>query len=342
MNTVPDFNHLAEYARFWDTTVGFLEQKKYPKYTWELDLKFLPNDADVKSLTSWFKGRVRWFIYSYALGVESSEVWEKYLARHILSADALQKLSLIIGSQKAHEVVKLYSHIAHFLTHDILHGLNGEPNRFDGFDTELVFGWIEFFPVMSHSEIFLQWAQRGANGDFVLFLQRYYISLLEPLAQQYEKTKDQDILALMDYFISIYLKCLLTIVPLNHEIVWRFGGAAQKKLYSSLPSCEVRRISMEWILLSGLEKAWIKNNPTLIKNPDFPRRNTGAARAWLELIDGYFTEWRDTAEVSYAMKMIVENLIMGWCIRMVPWMPKDLELVRKQFSEFFVLSPGYK
>lgn len=72
---------------------------------------------------------------------------------------------------------------------------------------------------MSHSEIFLQWAQRGANGDFVLFLQRYYISLLEPLAQQYEKTKDQDILALMDYFISIYLKCLLTIVPLNHEIV---------------------------------------------------------------------------------------------------------------------------
>lgn len=342
MKAVPEFNHLAEYARFWGTTVDFLERKKYPKYTWELDLKILPDSADVKSLTSWFRGRIRWFLYSYALGIESCNGKERYLARHILSAWALQKLINIIWNQKATEVMRIYSNMAHFLTHDILHGLNGEPNRFDSFDTQLVFGWVEFFPVMSHSEIFLQWVQRDSNGDFVLFLQRYYISLLEPLAQEYDKNKDKDVLKLIDYFISIYIKCLLTIVPLSHEIVWRFGGLAQKKLYSNLPDIQIERATIEWILLSGLEKAWIKNNPTLIKNSDFPRKNTGAARAWFELIDSYFPEWCNTAQVSYAMKMIVENLIMWWCIRMVPWMPRDSELLQKQFREFFVLSPAYK
>ena len=110
------------------------------------------------------------------------------------------------------------------MKHDMLHGFNGAGENFLEFDEELIFGGVEFFPLMTHSEVFECWMKRGANGDFVLDLGREYIKTLSPLVLAYEKSKDLELLRLLDYFVLIYQKCLLTFIPIRTEVVRKFNG----------------------------------------------------------------------------------------------------------------------
>jgi hypothetical protein len=110
------------------------------------------------------------------------------------------------------------------MNHDMLHGFNGVGENFREFDEQLIFGGVEFFPLMTHSEVFERWMKRDSNGDFILDLGRAYITALSPLVVEYGKTKDPEILRLIDYFVLIYQKCLLTVVPLSNEVVGKFNG----------------------------------------------------------------------------------------------------------------------
>ncbi len=60
--------------------------------------------------------------------------------------------------------------LAHLMNHDMLHGFNGDPQNFREFDSQLIFGGVEFFPLMAHSEIVERWLKRDGNKDFLLQL----------------------------------------------------------------------------------------------------------------------------------------------------------------------------
>lgn len=256
------------------------------------------------------------------------------MAQHIISKNAFRKLESIIGDS-ANVVINVYTTLARFLNHDILHGFNWAAENFGQFDEQLVFGGVEFFPLMTHSEVFEQWMQRDANGDFILAIWRFYIDTLAPIAQEYNKTKDPEILKLLDYFVLIYQKCLLTLLPLKNEVALKFNGRAQKTLYSDFPPSKMIRTRCESILGAGLEAAWIKNNPTLLSDSDYNRKETWAAKAWIKFLDNIFEDGGEVAEDFRMVKLTAENLIMWGCFRMVPNMDRPTDL-QNSFHDIYI------
>lgn len=89
-------------------------------------------------------------------------------AQHILSHEASEQLSKVVGPKDVDLIHQIYGHLARFMNHDMLHGFNGEPKYFTDYDEQFIFGGVEFFAVMSHSGIFERWLQRDANGEFLL------------------------------------------------------------------------------------------------------------------------------------------------------------------------------
>jgi len=325
---IPEFNHVAEYARYGWVLPGLLQKRVAPFYSGALEVIVADDDSEAFNTVSSYKTKLRGYLYHHWFYMEWLGVKWALKARHVLSADALKRLSSIISNDAGY-ILELYSILVHFMNHDMLHGFNGVGENFREFDEQLIFGGVEFFPLMTHSEVFERWMKRNSNGDFVLDLGRAYIKALSPLVIEYGKAKDPEILRLLDYFILIYQKCLLTFIPLSTEIVGKFNGRARNILYPDFPQCELTRSKCDSLLITGLEKGWIKNNHTLLSKPGYDRRQTGAAKAWSTFLDGIFWEGKTVIQIDHTVKLTIENLIMWWCFRMVPNMPRPANLQRR-------------
>jgi hypothetical protein len=135
--------------------------------------------------------------------------------------------------------------------------------------------------------------------------------------------------------VLIYQKCLLTVVPLSNEVVGKFNGWARKILYPDFPQCELIRTKCDSLLSAGLEKGWTKNNLMLLSNPTYDKRQTGAAKAWIELLENSFWDWKTVVQFDHIVALAIKNLIMGWCFRMVPNMGRPVNL-QKKFQRIFM------
>ncbi len=331
---VPEFNHVAEYARYGWVLPGALQKRVAPFYPGTLEVIVVDDDSEVFQTVSRYNMKLRGYLYHHGFHMEwSGKTWS-LKAQHVLSANALKKLASIIGNNAGY-ILELYRILVHFMNHDMLHGFNGAGENFREFDEQLIFGGVEFFPLMTHSEVFERWMKRDANGDFVLDLGRSYIMALSPLIVEYKKARDPEILRLIDYFVLIYQKCLLTFIPLSNEIVGKFNGWVRNILYPDFPQCELTRSKCDSLLGLGLEKGWIKNNLTLISKPEYDRKQTGAAKAWANLLDRTFWEDKTVIQVDHIVGLAIKNLIMGWCFRMVPNMPRPANL-QKRFQKIYM------
>lgn len=325
----PEFKHLEEYARYGEVQPDFLKKRIAPIYPGELKLLVCSEDA-IKAFPfmTQYSSRVRWYIYHHGfLRMDKADGKLHALhALHILSYEASEKLSQVGSPEGAQFVYNLYGRLARYMNHDMLHGFNGEPKYFTEYDEWFIFGGVEFFAVMSHSEIFERWLKRDANGEFLLNMWRAYISHLAPVTDEYKRTKDPELLRLLDYFVFIYQKCLLTLLPLSHEIVLKFNGWVNKMLYGDLLPYQVTREKYERIMDAGLAKWNTKNNPTLSTQEWYDRRRTKAAQAWIDLIHGQFED-SPVDTVPHIVDITFQNLMMWACFRMAPNLerPNDLQ-----------------
>lgn len=328
---VPKFDHLSEYARYGAIMPGALKQKIVPMYPWKLEILVLPDDFDDFPFLTKYSPRVRGFLYHH--GFRGMEWNKNYLvAQHILSASAVEQLWNVIWDKK--DIVTIYWIVAHMMNHDMLHGFSGEPRDFTQFDEQLIFWGVEFFPLMAHSDIVGRWIKRDSNEDFLMDMCRSYIELLRPLAEEYSRTHDEWLLRLLDYFVLIYQKCLLTFLPLHHNIVQKFNWGVNKFLHPNLPPCIITRERCEMLMKNWLDNWSIKNNYTISADPSYDRHKTWAALAAQDLINNQIpNDWAH--EVVRVIRFTLENLVKGWCFRMVPNMPRPANL-QKKFQKIYM------
>lgn len=323
---VPEFNNVAEYARYGWVLAGSLQKRVAPFYPGTLEIVVADEVESLGKLMSNYGIRVRGFLYQHVFRPATPD-GTSLKANHFISATALKRLGEFGGNTEA--VRKFYTVVAKMMNHDILHGFNGDPTNFTEFDEQLIFGGVEFFPIMSHAEICERWLKRDANGDFLISVGRSYVDGLAPLVLEYVRSHNPEILKLIDYFVLIYQKCLLTFLPLRHEVVTDFNKKVQSMLYPDIPYCQMVRQRCETLLNTGLEKGTIRNNYTLFSKSWYDRRSTGAARAAIRMMDDLFWSDGEVKEVSRVEVLTTENLIIGWWFRMVPNMQRLLNLQRR-------------
>lgn len=328
---VPEFNNVAEYARYGWVLPGALQKRVAPFYSGAMEIIVADEVENLGKVLSNYGTRVRGFLYQHGFRPVPPD-GKSLKAHHIVSATALKRLADFGGNVEA--VRKFYTVVAKMMNHDILHGFNGLPENFTEFDEQLIFGGIEFFPVMSHAEICEKWLKRDTNGDFLVSVGRGYVEGLAPLVLEYMRSHDPETLKLIDYFVLIYQKCLLTFLWLKHEAVGDFNQKAQNTLYAEAPHCEITRAKCDTLLNHGLEKGTIKNNYTLLLKLWYDRRWTGAARAAIKMMDDLFGKEAEAKEVSRVEALTTENLIIGWWFRMVPNMQR-LPNLQKRFQKMY-------